>query len=195
MCFPIDFLPASGRPRSVVYQWDEETELLAARLMSRESCATTGEASRTGSAMRSHAASSGSGSVEVEGLDGSWLTFEVNAGRIDSIAVAVWPRVLRRSAMQPPTTAAHVREAVRVDSRGQAIATLEVSASIVARVDESSGVVHLSMSRASRVSERRLRGGAAMQIASDVLLEVDSSGRLAEVWLLNVPPDSIPSVQ
>jgi hypothetical protein len=58
--------PAAMIP-SVEYRWDADTEILTARLRG-----TSGQAGM-------------SGSVEVEGSDGSWLILDVASGCIDGV--------------------------------------------------------------------------------------------------------------
>ena len=85
MKIPIKVEPANGgAAASVEYRWDRDTEILSAQLKQRP----------TGTGM--------SGSVEVEGVDGSWLILEVTAGRIHGVEIAVWPDVQKRSSLQPP---------------------------------------------------------------------------------------------
>jgi len=58
----------------VEYRWDADTDIL-----------TDAERRCPGTGM--------SGSVEIEGSDGSWLIFDVSGGRIAGLEVAVWPDV------------------------------------------------------------------------------------------------------
>lgn len=195
MCFPIQLAPAAGQARPVSYQWDDETALLAARLRGAEGRGTQRVLNRgaAGSSTPSRGPGAHSGSVEIEGRDGSWLTLELRDGRIDGIAVAVWPRVVRRPGLRPPDDAELVDEAVPVGRPEQGVATLEVTARVVAEVDEARRTVHFSLARVPRVSEGSEGGRRAVRIARDVLLDVESESRVAGLWLLNVPPDSIPA--
>ena len=60
-----------GTPSDVEYRWDTDTDILTANL-------------------RARAASEGaSGSVEIEGSDGSWLILDLNGGSIHGVEVAV----------------------------------------------------------------------------------------------------------
>ena len=59
-----------------------------------------------------------SGSVGLEGADGSWLILDVAAGRINGVEVAVWPDVRKLPALAPPTNV----EDVHVDDSLAAIA-------------------------------------------------------------------------
>src|SRR5437763_14529651 len=76
--------PALSSPPAVDYRWDADTDILTARL-------------------RGVSAGAGmSGSVEIEGSDGSWLILDVASGSIDGVEVAVWPGVDERHSLAPP---------------------------------------------------------------------------------------------
>lgn len=75
MNIAVQLEPRAARAPSVEYTWDSDTEILSAHL-------------------KPGAESSGvSGSVGLEGSDGSWLILDVNGGRINAVEVAVWPEV------------------------------------------------------------------------------------------------------
>src|SRR5687768_10960612 len=69
---PIQIEPASEASPAVEYRWDPDTEILSAQLNPRS------------------AGKGLSGSVELEGADGSWLILDVSSGRINGVEVAVW---------------------------------------------------------------------------------------------------------
>ena len=83
MSVAVHLEPAAGVP-AVEYRWDADTDILTARLR--------GANGRTGM----------SGSVELEGSDGSWLILDVASGCIDGVEVAVWPDVHKRRGLAPP---------------------------------------------------------------------------------------------
>jgi hypothetical protein len=154
--------PAAEAPPAVAYRWDTDTDILTARL----------EGVGTGGGM--------SGSVELEGMDGSWLILEVSAGRINGVEVAVWPDVQKRPSLAPPTSIedALVRIPARASQPG--IASLEVDTPLTAEADSDERVIHF------RVGMRR--DVRTVRVGRDLLLEVDSQSRVAGLWLLNVPP-------
>jgi len=78
--------PLVGNPSDVEYRWDPDTDILTANLRTR----VTGDGA--------------SGSVEIEGSDGSWLILDLNGGSVHGVEVAVWPEVRTRSALAPPST-------------------------------------------------------------------------------------------
>ncbi|MEO8337404.1 MAG: hypothetical protein ABI664_20675 [bacterium] len=154
--------PAAEAPPAVAYRWDTDTDILTARL----------EGVGSGAGM--------SGSVELEGTDGSWLILEVAAGRINGVEVAVWPTVQKRPSLVPPTSVedALVRIPARASQPG--IASLEVDTPLMAEADADRGVIHF------RVGIRR--DVRTVRVGRDLLLEVDTQSRVAGLWLLNVPP-------
>jgi len=76
--------PRADRAPSVEYKWDSDTEILSAPL--KHGAASTGM----------------SGSVGLEGSDGSWLILDVNGGRINAVEIAVWPEVRQRATLAAP---------------------------------------------------------------------------------------------
>ena len=60
--------PLVGNPSDVEYRWDADTDILTANLRTRQ------------------AGDGASGSVEIEGSDGSWLILDLNGGSDNGIA-------------------------------------------------------------------------------------------------------------
>jgi len=154
--------PASGATPEVEYTWDTDTDILSAQLKPR----ANGDGQ--------------SGSVEVEGSDGSWLILDVAAGRINGVEVAVWPDVLRRPTLQPPVQVEDARLVVPPARASDRVASLEVDTAIVAESDSSERVIHFRLGRP--------REARTVRVGRDMLVEVDDQSRIAGVWLLNVPP-------
>jgi hypothetical protein len=145
----------------VEYRWDADTDILCAML--RPSGVAEGV----------------SGSLDLEGADGSWLTFELSDGRLAAIEVAVWPDVASVETLDPPAPQEAVRVRVASDA-GASLAAMEVDTAIRAVADAPERTIHFRIgpTRASR----------AVQVARDLLLEVDGKQRIAGLWFLNVPP-------
>jgi hypothetical protein len=120
-----------------------------------------------------------SGSVELEGSDGSWIILDVAAGSIDGIEVAVWPDVHKRAALAPPA-AEDARVVVPSSSDATGVSSLEVETRLLAESDAAERVIHFRVG-----SPRHVR---TVRLGSDLLLDVDPQSRIAGVWLLNVPP-------
>jgi hypothetical protein len=154
--------PAAGIAPNVEYRWDSDTDILTARLVGASTSAGM------------------SGSVEIEGTDGSWLTLDVSAGRISGIQVAVWPDVHKRTSLAPPSVIEDA--AVLLPSRASqpVVASLEMDTPVMAEADGDRRVIHF------RVGPRR--GARTVRLGTDLLLDVDPQNCIAGLWLLNVPP-------
>lgn len=155
--------PASGTPPVVEFRWDADTEILIARL--RDVKAPGGL----------------SGTVGIQGNDGSWLNLDVARGGIHSVEVAVWPELRRLRGLEAPPDPEHVNvtlPARRADN--SALTSVEVSTALAAESDQTIRTVHFRVG-----APRKTR---TVQVGRDLLLDVDPSGRLAGLWFLNVPP-------
>jgi hypothetical protein len=161
--FAVGLEPPNGLPAPVEYRWDIDTDILTARLSATEE-------ERDGV----------SGSVELEGTDGSWLIFDVRRGRISGIEIAVWPDVHKNAALAPPGTHQDALVLVPLAANGSEQGTLEVEAPIRAEADDAERVIYFRIGQKRQVHTVRL--------ARDLLLDLDTQSRIAGLWLLNVPP-------
>ncbi|MEP6494030.1 MAG: hypothetical protein ABJF01_15210 [bacterium] len=159
--------PAAGTPADVKYRWDPDTDILSAQL----------SPSATGEGM--------SGSVGLEGVDGSWLILDVASGRINGVEIAVWPDVRKLPAFAMPTTIedAHVIVPSRVSQPN--IASLEMATHLIAEADNAQRNFHFRVGK--------LRGVRTVRLARDLLLDLDEKSQISGLWLLNVPPNPNPS--
>ena len=152
---------SDGTP-SVEYKWDSDTEILSAHL-------------------KPGAESSGlSGSVGVEGTDGSWLILDVNGGRINAVEVAVWPEVRQRAGLAAPQSVEDLSILIPAARSSSEVRSVEVATNVSAESDPARETFHFRLG-----SPRQTR---AVRLASDILLDVDAQNRVTGVWLLNVPP-------
>ena len=154
--------PAAGTAPAVEYRWDRDTEILSAQLNPRSQ----------GKGM--------SGSVELEGADGSWLILDVAAGQINGVEVAVWPDVQKRRSLQPPGTVEDAHVMVREGNASSDVAALEVETPMLVEADEAERVFHFVLGK-----RRQTR---TVRFARDLLVDLDGANNLAGLWLLNVPP-------
>jgi hypothetical protein len=150
---------------AVDYRWDADTDILTATLQA-------GPAGAAGEGM--------SGSVEVEGRDGSWLVFDVHRGRISSVEVAVWPDVRKVSQLAPPADAVSARVMIPARRSQPGLSAVEVDTRVFADADRSERTIHFRFGAG--------RGVRAVRVARDLVLDIDDRERIAGVWLLNVPP-------
>ena len=161
--------PPSGTPAEVAYKWDPDTEILSAQLSS------TG----TGEGM--------SGSVGLEGSDGSWLILDVNAGRINGVEIAVWPDVRQLPALAPPSHIEDVQVVIPSRRSQPNIASMETTTRMIAEADAAQRNFHF------RLGKPKLT--RTIRIARDVLLDVDDKSQITGLWLLNVPPGPTPQAE
>jgi hypothetical protein len=162
MKIPVQVEPTSSAAPTVEYRWDPDTEILSAQLTPRSE----------GKGL--------SGSVELEGADGSWLILDVAGGRINGIEVAVWPEVHIRNALKPAGTPESGNVVVPSRKSQPDLAALEVETPLIAESDETERIFHFTLGRPKKVR--------TIRCANDVLVEVDASNHLVGLWLLNVPP-------
>lgn len=161
MNIPVHVRPADGTPAPVEYRWDKDTDILTAHVRAPDS-------------------NGASGSVDVEGSDGSWLIFDVSGGRIRSVEVAVWPTVRKRSELAPPHQVEDAAVTLGAAADSPRVSALEVNTVLAADADPEERTIHfrLGPGRASRT----------VRIARQILLDLDGHDRLTGVWLLDVPP-------
>ena len=162
MKIPIQVEPSGGAAPAVEYRWDPDTEILSAQLKPR-------------------AAGKGlSGSVELEGSDGSWLILDVSSGCINGVEVAVWPDVQKRNSLKPPGAIEDGQVTVPSRKSQPGVAALEVETPLTAEADADERVFHFTLGRPKQTR--------TVRCARDLLLDVDGSNNLVGLWLLNVPP-------
>lgn len=153
--------PADALPADVEYTWDPDTDILSAQLTPRAS----------GDGL--------SGSVGLEGNDGSWVILDVAAGRIAGVEVAVWPDVRKLPALSLPTQVEDVQVMVPVKTKAD-VASMEVDTHLIAEADASQTNFHFRLGAP--------RGSRTVRVARDLLFDVDEKNRISGLWLLNVPP-------
>ncbi|MDA1082714.1 MAG: hypothetical protein O2973_13800 [Gemmatimonadetes bacterium] len=146
----------------VAYRWDVDTDILTAQF----------ETAETGPGM--------TGSVELEGADGSWVVLDVRNGRVASVEVAVWPDVRISAQLAAPSkvTDGIITFPARGSQRG--IAAIEVNTGVVAQADAAERTIHFRFGPA--------RPSRAVRAARDILFELDDGQQIAGIWMLNVPP-------
>ena len=158
----VQLQPADGKPAEVQYRWDADTDILSAQV----------SPPANGDGM--------SGSVGLEGTDGSWLILDVAAGRINGVEVAVWPDVRKVASLDPPRQIedAHV---VLPSRRAQAdVSSLEMDTHLVADADQEQRTFHFKLGKP--------RNSRTVRLARNLLLDIDDKSQLSGLWLLNVPP-------
>lgn len=154
--------PAAETPAEVAYRWDADTEILSAQLSPG-------------------APSDGmSGSVGLEGADGSWLILDVSSGRINGVEVAVWPDVRQLPALSPPTKIEDAHVIIPAGRSQPDISSMEMATQLIAEADQAKRNYHFRLGR-PRISR-------TIRLARDLLLDLDDKSQISGFWLLNVPP-------
>jgi hypothetical protein len=160
--FAVHIEPSHGTLPDVDYRWDADTDILTASL-------------------RPQAVGEGlCGSVELMGGDGAWLNLDVSGGRIHGVEVAVWPDVRKVASLSTPTAIEDGRVAVPLRKLGDDVGSVAIDTALAAEADQAERTIHFRVGPARQVR--------TIRIARDLLLDVDPHGRIAGVWLLNVPP-------
>ena len=167
MNIAVQLEPRSDKTPKVKYTWDSDTKILSAHL-------------------RPGAEGSGlSGSVGLEGSDGSWVILDVNGGRINAVEVAVWPEVHARASLAVPSLIEDASVLIPAARSSREIRSVEVATSLTAESDMAKKTIHFRLGKASETR--------AIRLATDILLDVDANNRVAGLWLLNVPPCPSPA--
>ncbi len=162
MNIAVELEPNAGTPPDVDYRWDPDTDILTANL-------------------RPGAVGEGvSGSVELEGKDGSWIILDIANGRVNGVEIAVWPDVRKRTGLQPPAAVENARDLLPKRRAEAGIAALEVTTHLMAEADQAERVIHFRLGTPRETKTVRL--------GRDLLVDLDAQSRIAGLWLLNVPP-------
>jgi len=163
----VQLQPTDGAQAEVKYRWDPDTDILSAQVAH--------SVGRNGM----------SGSVGLEGADGSWVILDVADGNISGVEVAVWPNVQQVSALAPPAQIEDARVVVPARKSQPDIASLEMKARLFAEADHAQRNFHFRLGKP--------KPARTVRIAKDLLLDVDERSQISGLWLLNVPPCPNPS--
>ena len=157
--------PPTGAPPDVAYRWDPDTEILSAQLP------------------RNGGGDGMSGSVGLEGSDGSWVILDVADGRINGVEVAVWPDVRTSPGFKPPANVEDAHVVLPARTSQPSIASLESTTRLTAEADAAERNFHFKVGSG--------RGTRTVRLARDLLLDVDDKSHISGLWLLNVPPSPV----
>jgi hypothetical protein len=162
MGFAASVEPLSGKLPSVTFKWDPETEILSGHFKG------TGKAEGM------------TGTVELEGVDGSFAVLDVAGGRLRGLEVVVWPETQTIPGLSAPTTSERGQLVLPPRASQPGIAAVEVDTHMMAEKTPDDSVIHLRMG-----PQRRVR---RIQVADNLMLELDDANEIAGFWLLSVPP-------
>ncbi len=153
----------TGRAPHIAYRWDAETDIL------------------TGSIRSAHKKAGGlTGSVELEGGDGSFILLDVAGGAICGVEVVVWPDVRTAAALTPPTEVEDGDVMLPTRKSQPTVAAVEVDTALAIEANADESTFHVRLGPA--------RHTASVRVADGLLVEVDDDAELAGLWLLGVPP-------
>lgn len=154
----------TGHIPHISYKWDAETDILTGAIKSG----------------RKKAAGL-TGSVELEGSDGSFILLDVSGGAICGVEVVVWPDVRTASLAVPPADQVQEGDVMLPTRRSQpTVAAVEVDTALAIETNAAESVFHVRLGPA--------RKAHVVRVADGLLVEVDEEEELAGLWLLDVPP-------
>lgn len=162
MKIAVEVQPTAGSQPNVQYRWDPDTDILSAQL--------TPNGPSEGM----------SGSVGLEGSDGSWVILDVSSGSIAGVEVAVWPELKKLPTLPLPSGIEDATIVVPARRSQPDIASLEMSSRLVAEADHEQRNIHFRLGKP--------KGAKTVRLAKDVLLDIDEKSQISGLWLLNVPP-------
>ena len=152
-----------GRLPHIAWRWDAETDIL------------TGAVKRT----VKKGAPGLTGSVELEGADGSFILLDMAAGLIRGVEVVVWPDVNTVPVLSPPADPKHGDVELPTRRSQPSIAAVEVDTILAIDTNADESVFHVRLSTVRPVT--------AWQVADGLIAEVDEHQELAGLWLTGVP--------
>lgn len=153
--------PLSGALPEIAFKWDPETEILSG----------TAEDVGGGRGL--------TGSIELEGSEGSVVTLDFQKGVLRGLEVVVWPPVTVVDDLTPPAVDRRGRLTAPSRPSQPGIGVVEVDVSLAGQRRPDDSVIRLWIT-SKRTAE-------TVQVADHLLVELDDNGELAGFWLLNVP--------
>lgn len=161
MTIATKLLPHHDDLQQVEFRWNQETEILAGDLpgvVDEESAAHT---------------------IELGGIQGSYMSLNVQDGILAGIEVVVWPQGHRVENLSPPeaTRAGRLQVTVAGATASPGVVELDVPFSCTRDVNDAR--VHLAFGAQ--------RGVEAVALAKNLIAEIDKEGNLVGLWLTDVP--------
>ena len=152
-----------GKLPRISYRWDPETDIL------------------TGAVKGADKAGAGlTGSVELEGSDGSFILLDVSGGAICGVEVVVWPDVRTSPALREPPDVKDGDVVLPTRRSQPTVAAVEVDTALTIETNAAESIFHVRVGPARRIE--------LVRVADGLLVEVDEQNELAGLWLTTVPP-------
>jgi hypothetical protein len=164
MLFEAKIVPLDGKLPKVTYHWDAETDILTVVCKG---------AAKNGKGL--------SGTVDLEGADGSFVVLDVADGGLRGLDVVTWPDDIRT--LDTLAAPADVKDGtVTFPSRNSqpGVAAVEVDTALTMEKNADESVLHFRVGRA--------RTATPVRVGDHLLVEIDKQSHLAGIWLLEVPP-------
>ncbi len=153
-----------GKAPRINYRWDTETDILTGVVKG----------------LARDKAGGLTGSVELEGVDGSFILLDVAGGTIRGVEVVVWPDVRTVGSLTPPERAEEA-DVVLPGRRSQpTVAAVEVDTPLTIETNPAESVF--------RVRVGPSRKAVPVRVADGLLVELDEQEEVAGLWLVGVPP-------
>ena len=152
-----------GKLPRVSYHWDPETDIL--------SVACKGVAKAQGM----------TGTLDLEGPDGSFVVIDIAGGMLRGLDVVSWPDDIR--VVADLAAPADVKEGqLLIPSRKSqpGVAAVEVDTALTVDKNTDESVFHIRIGRS--------RPSTTVKVGDLLLVEVDKQAKLSGIWLLEVPP-------
>ena len=153
-----------GKPPRVTYKWDAETDILTG--------AVKGTISEKPDGL--------TGSVELEGSDGSFILLDVSGGAIRGVEVVVWPDVRTVHTLQAPAAQSDSDVMLPTRKSQPSIAAVEVDTPLTIETNPTESVFRVRIGPSRKVD--------VINAAEGLLIELDEKQELAGLWLVGVPP-------
>jgi hypothetical protein len=154
--------PLSGKLPSIGWKWDPETDILAGSFKGKEK----------GGGL--------TGTIELTDDEGSIAVMDVAGGIVRGLDVVVWPEVSTVPGLLPPNPQKEGRIIIPSRPSQPGIASVEVDTTLSVSTNPGESTFHL------RIGGKR--DVEVVQVADNLLIEVDQKRRIAGFWLTNVPP-------
>jgi hypothetical protein len=158
-----EIVTRTGKVPHAAWKWDPETDILTG--------AVKGGAKGKGGV---------SGSVELEGVDGSFVLLDVADGAIRGVEVVVWPDVRTVAALAPPADAVDGDVVLPERKAHVEVSAVEVDAPLTIETNAAESLFRIRVG-----PSRRAR---TVKVADGLMVDVDERNELAGLWLLGVPP-------
>jgi hypothetical protein len=162
MAFSAKVEKLDGKLPKIVYKWDSETEILSGQFKGgRKSGGLTG-------------------SVDLQGAEGSFVVLDVLSGVVRGLEVVVWPEIAVVEGLQAPEPKLSGQLVMPSRTSQPGVAAVEVDTHLSAEKRSDESVIHLRVGPARKVD--------VIQLADGLMAEVDPQGNVAGLWLTGVPP-------